>query len=151
DHGNRGSYHGLDVKATKRFSSGLTYLVSYTWAKSIDTATAIRTLGGDTLFPQDSYCRNCEKALSAHDTRHRFTTGGTWDLPFGKGRRFDIHNSVANAVAGDWQLGSSLILQTGFPVTVTNGLDTSNTGAFFDRPDSTGQSAALPRGQQDPQ
>ena len=30
-------------------------------------------------------------------------------------------------------------------------MDTSNTGAFFDRPDSTGQNAALPRGEQDPQ
>ena len=34
---------------------------------------------------------------------------------------------------------------------MTNGLDTSNTGALFDRPSSTGQNAALPRGQQDPQ
>jgi len=151
DHGNRGSYNGLDAKLTKRFSRGLTYLVSYTVSKSIDTATAIRNLGGDTLFPQDSYCRNCEKALSAHDTRHRFTTGGTWDLPIGKGRTVNTANPFANAVVGGWQLGSSVVLQSGFPITVTNGLDTSNTGALFDRPDSTGRNAALPRDQQDPQ
>ena len=42
-------------------------------------------------------------------------------------------------------------MQTGFPITVTNGLDNSNTGAFFDRPNSTGVDADLPRGEQDPQ
>jgi len=57
---------------------------------------------------------------------------------------------TATALAGGWQLSSILTLQTGFPVTVTNGLDSSNTGAIFDRPNSTGRNAELPRGQQDP-
>ena len=42
---------------------------------------------------------------------------------------------VGNAIVGGWQMGMILTLQTGFPITVTNGLDTSNTGALFDRPD----------------
>jgi hypothetical protein len=150
DNGGNGSYNSLGVKLTKRYSNGITYLVSYTWAKSIDTATAIRNQGGDTLFPQNSYCRACEKARSSHDTRHRFVTSALWDLPFGKGRKYAIENAVANGILGGWQLGSILTLQTGFPITVTNGQDASNTGAFFDRPDSTGRNAALPRGQQDP-
>ena len=58
---------------------------------------------------------------------------------------------MGNALIGGWQLGGILTLQTGFPITVTNGLDTSNTGAFFDRPDWNGQDPSLPRGQQDPQ
>lgn len=151
DNGGNGNYNSLGVKLTKRYSSGLTYLVSYTWAKSIDTATAIRNLGGDTLFPQNSYCRQCERARSSHDTRHRYVTSALWDLPFGKGRRHDIANPFLNAIVGGWQIGSILTLQSGFPITVTNGLDNSNTGAFFDRPNSTGQNAALPRGEQDPQ
>ncbi len=151
DNGGNGSYNSLGAKLTKRYSSGLTYLMSYTWSKSIDTATAIRNQGGDTLFPQNSYCRACEKARSSHDNRHRFVTSALWDLPFGKGRKFGIENPVANALAGGWQVSSILTLQTGFPITVTNGLDTSNTGAFFDRPNSTGRNADLPRGQQDPQ
>ena len=55
------------------------------------------------------------------------------------------------AVAGGWQMSSIVTLQTGFAATVANGLDTSNTGAFFDRPNATGQEVDLPRGQQDPQ
>ena len=151
DNGSNGNYNSLGIKATKRYSSGLTYLVSYTWAKSIDTATAIRNQGGDTLFPQNSYCRSCERARSSHDTRHRFITSALWDIPIGKGRKVNIDNGFADAVVGGWQVGSILTLQSGFPVTVTAGDDPSNTGAFFDRPNSTGQNAALPRGQQDPQ
>jgi hypothetical protein len=151
DNGGNGNYHSLGAKFTKRFSKGLTYLMSYTWAKSLDTATAIRNQGGDTLFPQNSYCRDCEKARSSHDTRHRFVTSALWDLPFGKGRPFQIENGFVNAIAGGWQMSSIITLQTGFPITVTNGQDTSNTGAFFDRPDTNGVDAALPRGQQDPE
>ncbi|MDZ7636658.1 MAG: carboxypeptidase-like regulatory domain-containing protein [Bryobacterales bacterium] len=151
DNSGRGNYHSLGAKFTKRYSNGLTNLVSYTWAKAIDTATSIRSLGGDTLFPQNSYCRDCERARSSHDTRHRFVASTLWDLPFGKGRPMNIANPVANAVAGGWQLSSILTLQTGFPITVTNGQDAANTGAFFDRPNTNGQDATLPRGEQDPQ
>ena len=151
DNGGTGNYNSLAAKFTKRYSKGLTTLVSYTWSKSLDTSTSIRTLGGDTLFPQNSYCRACEYGRSGHDVRHRLVTSAIWDLPFGKGRQMNIENPVANAVAGGWQMSSIVTLQTGFAATVANGLDTSNTGAFFDRPNATGQEVDLPRGQQDPQ
>jgi hypothetical protein len=150
DNGGNGNYHSMGLKFTKRYSGGLTYLAGYTWAKSLDTATAIRNQGGDTLFPQNSYCRSCERARSSHDVRHRLVTSAVWELPFGRGRQFSIQNPLADAVAGGWRLSAGVSLQTGFPVTVTNGNDNSNTGAFFDRPDATGQEPALPRGEQDP-
>ncbi len=150
DNGGNGNYHSLGTKLTKRFSNGLTYLVSYTWAKSIDTATAIRNQGGDTLFPQNSYCRQCERARSSHDTRHRFVTSALWDLPFGKGKALNVENGFLNTLVGGWQVGSILTIQTGFPMTITNGQDASNTGAFFDRPNSSGRNAQLPGDQQDP-
>ncbi len=150
DNGGNGNYNSLGAKLTKRYSGGLTYLLSYTYSKSIDTATAIRNQGGDTLFPQNSYCRNCERARSSHDNRHRLGTSALWELPFGKGRRFGIENPVANALAGGWQVSSIVTLQTGFPVTVANGLDTSNTGAIFDRAQNNGNKPDLARGQQDP-
>jgi hypothetical protein len=146
DNGGTGNYNSLGVKVTKRYSAGLTFLSAYTWAKSLDTATAIRNQGGDTLFPQNSYCRACEYARSSFDTRHRVTTSISWDLPFGKGQRFAIENGFANAVLGGWQLGSIVTMQTGFPMTITVGGDPSNTGGQFDRPNSTGTNGQLENG-----
>lgn len=57
DNNGNANYNSLGAKLTKRYSNGLTYLLSYTWAKSIDTFSAIRNQGNDTLFPQNSYCR----------------------------------------------------------------------------------------------
>jgi hypothetical protein len=139
DNGGKGNYNSLGTKLTRRYASGLTALVSYTWSKSIDTASAIRNQGGDTLFPQNSGCRQCERGLSGFNTSHRFVTSLLYDLPIGKGRSVNIENGFLNAIIGGWQMGSIFTVQSGFPLTVTNGADTSNTGAFFDRPNATGQ------------
>jgi len=138
DNGGTGNYNGLAFKLTKRYSSGLTYLVGYTWSKTMDTGSAIRTHDGDTLFPQNSGCRQCEYGLSSFHVGHRVTSSILYDLPFGRGRKVGIENPVLNAVAGGWQISSILTWQTGFPITVQFGNDQSNTGAGFDRPNATG-------------
>ncbi len=71
DNGGTGNYNGLALKLTKRYSSGLTYLLGYTWSKALDTGSAIRTHDGDTLFPQNSGCRACEYGLSSFNVAHR--------------------------------------------------------------------------------
>jgi hypothetical protein len=143
DNDGRGNYNSLGAKLTKRLSGGLTLLTSYTWSKSIDTASAIRNQGGDTLFPQNSYCRICERALSSFDTRHRLVVSTLYALPVGRGRALNIDNGFANALIGGWELGSIFTMQSGFPITVTQGGDPSNTGGQFDRPISAGVSAEL--------
>ena len=141
DNSGNAAYNSASVKLTKRYSGGLTLLASYTFAKSIDDASGIRVQGSDTLFPQNSYCVECERALSAFDTRHRFVTSVLWDVPVGRGRRVDIGNAFADAIVGGWQLGSIVTFQSGFPVTPTvGGSDRSGTGALFDRPNATGVS-----------
>ena len=138
DNGANANYNSLSLKLTKRFSGGLTYLVGYTFSKSIDTGSAIRNQGNDTLFPQNSYCRDCERGLSAFDTRHRFVASPLWEIPIGKGRKADLKNSFANAIVGGWQVGSILTLQSGYPLNIFQGGDPSNTGHTFDRPNATG-------------
>ncbi|WP_031499525.1 TonB-dependent receptor [Bryobacter aggregatus] len=138
DNSNHANYNSLGAKLTKRYSAGLTALFSYTWSKSIDTASAIRNQGGDTLFPQNSGCRNCERGLSSFNTQHRFVTSLLYDLPVGKGRMVNVSNGFADALVGGWQVGSIFTAQSGFPITVTNSTDISNTGALFDRPNATG-------------
>jgi hypothetical protein len=136
-----GAYNAGSIKLTKRFSRGFTLLSSYTFSRSQDDSSGIRVQGFDTLFPQNSYCRKCEWALSAFDTRHRFVTSSLYDIPVGKGRQVNIVNPFLNAAVGGWQAGFIWTVQSGFPVTPTvGGADRSGTGALFDRPNATGVS-----------
>jgi hypothetical protein len=97
--------------------------------------------GDDVLFLQNSYCVRCDRGLSAFDTRQRFVTSAMWDLPIGKGKRVNIANRFANAVIGDWQTGSIITFQSGFPISVNiGGTDRSGTGSGYDRPNATGLS-----------
>ena len=57
-------YNSLGVKLTRRYSAGLTVLGAYTFSKSTDNGSGIRTLGTDPLNPQNSYCLSCEDGPS---------------------------------------------------------------------------------------
>ena len=145
DASSNANYNGASVKVTKRYANGLTYLAAYTFSKSIDDASSIRTNDGDTLFPQNSHCLRCERALSIFNTKSRFVTSLLYDIPVGKGRQYDVTNRVLNAAIGGWQVGTIFTYQTGFPITIQgNAKDLSGTGGGFDRPDATGISPVLP-------
>ncbi len=85
ENGGNGNYNSMGSKLTKRYSNGLTALVAYTWSKSIDETSGIRTEDSDSLFSQNGACQRCERGLSAFDVRHRLVISGLYDLPLGKG------------------------------------------------------------------
>jgi hypothetical protein len=143
--GGNGNYNSLSMKLTRRFSQGASIMSSYTWAKSIDTTSGVRNQGFDSLYPQNSYCLACERALSAFDVRHRMVTSVLYDLPAGKGKTLNIANSVLDAIAGGWQMGGTLTLQSGMPGNLNiGGVDNASTGSGgYDRPNWLGVSPYL--------
>jgi hypothetical protein len=143
--GANANYNALSVKATRRFSQGVSVISSYTWSKSIDDTSGIRVQGYDTLFPQNSNCITCERGLSSFDVRSRFVASVLYDIPVGKGRRLDITNSVLNGIVGGWQTGGILTLQSGVPGTLSiGGVDNASTSdGGYDRPIATGVSPYL--------
>ena len=120
-------YRSLGMKLTRRYTSGLTILGAYTFSKSTDNGSGIRTLGTDPLNPQNSYCLSCEDGLSVFDQRHRFVTSAVYDLPFGEGRKF-LNDGLLSKVVGGWKITSVVTLASGFPLTVGAGEDTANIG-----------------------
>ena len=135
-------YNALGLKVTRRYSNGLTVLGSYTYSKSTDNGSGIRTLGTDPLNPQNSYCLSCEDGPSVFDQRHRFVTSAVYDLPFGHGRKY-LSEGVVGKVVGGWKLNSIVTIGSGFPLTVSAGEDTANIGNCC-RPDRVaGVSTAL--------
>jgi hypothetical protein len=140
-------YNSLAIKLTRRLHQGLSVLGGYTLSKSTDNGSGIRTLNGDTLFPQDSFCLGCEWGLSVFDVRHRFVSSILYELPFGSGKPF-LQTGIGAAILGGWQLSTIVTASSGFPRTAYVGTDRSNTGGGQDRPDVVaGQDPDLPRDQ----
>lgn len=134
-----GNYNGLSAKLTRRMSAGFTYLLSYTWSKSLDDASAIRGTNVD-IFPQDSYCIQCDRGYSAFNTPHRFVTSVLYELPFGKGKPWANTGGIVNQLIGGWQIGSIVTLQSGRPLNMQSGFDVSGTYKYGEvRLSATGQ------------
>jgi hypothetical protein len=155
------NYHALQVKWEKRFSSGLSMLMHYTWSKSLDdistTSGNLTWLGGTTAL-QDPLHLNLEKALSGNDVAHRFIATGDYQIPFGRGRHFGkTSNRVLDGVIGGWEVSGFLTLQSGPPLQVSqnggniwNGTqrpnligDPSTSGSIYDRMNNYFNAAAF--------
>ncbi len=141
-------YDSMVVKVQKRFSKGLQFLSTLTWAKNEDnefgsgTANSLNGLGGaGTGGIQNIYNLGAEWALAAADTPLRWT--GTWiyQLPFGKGKPYLHDNKVLNWVVGGWTIQGTGIVQTGFPLFVTQSNLNAGIGGLNQRPNATGVSA----------
>jgi hypothetical protein len=134
-----GNYNAGSVKLTRRFSQGVSLITNYTWSKSIDNSSGTRTQGYDILFPQDSTCLQCERALSSFDVRHRWVLAAVYDLPVGKGKILDIGNPVLNGFVGGWQLSANTTIQSGVPQTLSSGGNLAGTNnPVNDRPSFSG-------------
>src|SRR5262249_60717019 len=138
-------YNSLAVKLTRRLHQGLSVLPAYTLSKSEDNGSGIRTLGGDTLFPQNSFCLDCEWGLSIFDVRHRFVSSILYELPFGEGKPF-LQTGVGGAILGGWQLSTIITKSSGVPRTVFTRTDRSNTRGGQDRPNVVAGGGAHPPG-----
>ena len=107
------TYHGATVRVEKRFSGGFSLTGFYTRSKSINNTDDDRQASGITW-----YNRSLEKARAGHDVTDRFVAYTTWELPFGRGKKWMDTGGIANAVLGGWELVWVQTLQTGQPFTV---------------------------------
>ncbi len=128
-------YHSLQAKLQQNYSNGLSYLVSYTYGRSIDEGAGGTDSSSDSskALPQNSYALKGERGLSDFDVRQRLSVSPVYDLPFGKKGKY-LTSGWGSRLAGGWQLSSIIQWQTGRPFTVYYGTDNSQTGENSDRP-----------------
>ena len=120
-------FESLQTKLQKRFGAGLSFIVSYTWGKSID----------DFNLATNAFDRQSARGLSTFDVRHRLVMTPVYELPFGKGKRW-LTDGVVGKIAGGWQISALSQWQTGAPLTATLSGNFSNTGGTTDRPNVIG-------------
>jgi hypothetical protein len=110
-------FHSLQVKATKRYSSGLTMLAFYTWSKNMTNVEG----GPIDLGPSDGaiqYPRNRagEVSVSADGPAHVFVTSATYELPFGRAA-----GGLAARIVAGWRVTGYCRYADGLPLTITSG------------------------------
>ena len=114
---NRSTYHAGILKVQRRFSQGIQFLSSYTWAKSLDYGGSAASGGGQTGGPQTVTDLNAGKGPSGFDVRHRFVFSGVYELPFGPGKPM-LEDGVMGMIFGGWQLSGIATFQGGRPFNV---------------------------------
>ncbi len=120
-------YHSLQLQATKRTRSGLQAQFSYTFGKSLSNTSG----DGQTNFEPllDNNNPGLEYARSPYDVRHSLKANYYYELPFGKGKRWDGGNTVANALIGGWSISGIWSYQSGAPYSILSGYGTLNRAA----------------------
>lgn len=110
-----GNYNALTAKLEKRMSAGLQFVTAYTWGHAL--ANSGTTLSGSSgLGIIDPTNWNTSYANASWDIRHNFTTGLSYEIPFGRGKQYGASaNGFVQAVLGNWQLNSIVTFHTGQP------------------------------------
>ncbi len=136
-------YHSVQLKLNKRFSNGLTLLLSFTGSKLMDDSSSNNSNFNGSGTAQDAYNRRADWSLSTIDVSKRFVGSFVYNLPFGHGQHFGSKwNRVTDSVLGGWQVNGIVTAQTGIPLALsaTNNANIFNPG---ERPNSNGQNAGL--------
>jgi len=121
-------YHSVQTQLDKRFSSGLSAGVHYTWSRFEDTASEIFNPSvGEVAVPQDSFDIAADRGRSSYDRPHRMTGNVVWELPW-----MSAQAGPVGKVLGGWQLSTFFTFQSGAPFTVLNGSDPTGALAGID-------------------
>lgn len=119
------NYHGLQMALRKTYSRGLSFNVSYSYAKALDDLSDLFN-ARNALAVTDTMNVHYDYGPSDFDMRHRFLTVVSYDLPLFKGNRF----------AGGWTVNTILSLQGGVPFSVydsSSSNDKNKDGRYLDR------------------
>ncbi|MFZ0631798.1 MAG: TonB-dependent receptor [Acidobacteriaceae bacterium] len=99
------NYDALVGRVEKRFSSGLSAAVNYTWSKCLGTPFQDEFTWHVDMHLDYSHC--------TEDINSLFTANGIYELPFGRGKMFANSSTLADEVVGGWKFAGIATLRTG--------------------------------------
>ncbi|MFZ0758703.1 MAG: TonB-dependent receptor, partial [Candidatus Sulfotelmatobacter sp.] len=111
------SYNGLSVALRRTFSRGLLVAANYMYSHEIDNGSN-GSGDGDEISPQNPLCLACDRASGTWDATHVVNGNAVYELPFGRGKPMLNDGGIASAIAGSWELTTTALARTGFPVNV---------------------------------
>lgn len=118
-------YNALQIRAQKRYSSGLSFLLAYTLAKNIgfpggDIFGDVG--GGGAARGIDTFNRKLEKSIVPSDQTHVLVASWTYDLPFGRGKKLlPDAGRFMNILVGGWAINAIQTYRSGTPLAPQGG------------------------------
>ncbi len=126
------NYNALQLTVQQRLAYGLTFMLNYTYSKTIDDVGTFRTgyaipagvlANSGKAWPID----RIERALSTQDQPQNLVATGTYDLPFGAGH-IGGGNPVVRNLVGGWRVSNIFTYVAGNPLAITSSTCTNVSG-----------------------
>ena len=133
------TYHALEARLEKRYASGLSFLVAYTWSKLMDYGTgpfAGEALGASTF--QNHHNLAAEWSPSVLDQTHRYVTSAVYELPLFRNRA-----GATAKLLGGWQIGGIWTGLSGGPLGVNSAVNNTFSQGGGQRPNWDGRNACV--------
>jgi Carboxypeptidase regulatory-like domain len=127
------NYNSLQVTVQQRLAYGLTFMLGYTYSKTIDDVGTFRTgyaipagvlANSGKAYPID----RIERSLSTQDQPQNLVFTDTYDLPFGAGH-IGGGNPILRNIVGGWRLSDVVTFVAGNPLAITSSTCTGLSGA----------------------
>ena len=116
----KGDYRALETSLKRRFTKGLSTLVSYTWGRSTDTGSGyfnVENGPGGAATIQNFYDQSTARGVSSYDITHFLSWATLYELPFGKGKKW-LQSGPASWILGNWQSNFIAQARTGAPFNI---------------------------------
>jgi hypothetical protein len=117
------SYNGLQSSLQRRFSNGLTFLVAYTFSKTLGNvdsnngaSSGAENAQYSASFYQDYYNPRGERSVTSSDIPQVIALSYTYELPVGRGKAFLNRGGVVNETLGGWKVAGIHQYQSGRPI-----------------------------------
>jgi len=98
------NYQAMQLSVQQRLTHGLTFNFNYTYSRSRGTVNGFQT------------AYQSINALSVNDEPHVMNAFYSYQLPFGRGRKFNPGNSVVRSLVSGWTVSGITRLASGVPL-----------------------------------
>jgi hypothetical protein len=126
-----GLYNGLLVDVRRSFANGFQLRGNYTFSKNLDDGSAWNTsVSANTpAYVSFPLRPKLDWGPAATDLRHAASINGSYELPFGPGKRFLAHaTGPARIAAAGWAASAIVTVQSGFPFSPQLGYNPTGNG-----------------------
>ncbi|MDQ1639159.1 MAG: hypothetical protein QOF62_2498 [Pyrinomonadaceae bacterium] len=143
-------YNSLQMSLTRRFTNGLSFLASYTLAKSIDNASGQGggpgaggvlnpgAVGETSPILGNQLDFNANRGRSDFDRKHRLVFSAIYEIPT---PQFAKESSAGKVLLGNWQVATIVTSMSGLPIDIVDtgaGSLYGLNGAALSRPNLVG-------------